>query len=165
MKRQRGFTLAEAIIAVAILGMIGVLIMGTFANAMDGRNRAEEITTHYHQVRQAMLRMAREIQMAFLSEHRDCDDPRTKTLFVGKSAANGMRLDFTSVSHFKMSADANESDQNEVAYFVERDPDGFAITQGTPANHDTTKPFGHAGRVIGGTAIDDVDRGRDPEMP
>jgi general secretion pathway protein J len=121
--KQRGFTLAEAIIAVAILGMIGVLVMGTFSTAMDTRDRAEKITSRYHQVRQAMLRMSREIQMAFLSEHRDCDDPRTKTMFVGKTASSGMRLDFTSFGHFKIAADANESDQNELSYFIDRDPD------------------------------------------
>ena len=33
-----------------------------------------------------------------------------------------MRLDFTSFSHFVMRADAKESDQNELSYFIENDP-------------------------------------------
>ena len=106
-----------------ILGFIGTLVFGTFARALDAREQAEEITTHYHQVRQAMLRMSREIQMAYLSEHRDCDDPRTRTIFKGGSSSGGMRLDFTSFGHYKMHADANESDQNELAYFVGSDPE------------------------------------------
>lgn len=122
-RAPRGFTLAEAIISITILGMMGAMVAGTFGRALDARDQAEAISSHYHQVRQAMLRMVREIQMAYISEHRDCDDPRTKTLFRGAPAANGMRLDFTSFSHFKMVADANVSDQNELSYFVIRNPD------------------------------------------
>lgn len=122
-RSARGFTLAEALIAVAILGMIGLLTAGTFSRAMDARERALAITSHYHEIRQAMQRMSREISMAFLSEHKNCEDPRTDTLFVGRRALGGMRLDFTSFSHTKTQKDANESDQNELSYFVERDPD------------------------------------------
>ena len=90
---------------------------------MDARERTLGVTDHYHQVRQSMLRMTREIQSAFLSEHRDCEDPQNKTIFLGKRSSNGMRLDFTSFSHFKIRSDANESDQNELSYFVDSHPD------------------------------------------
>lgn len=122
-RHMRGFTLAEALITVAILAMIGALTFGTFAHAIDARDRATAITDRYHQIRQAMLRMTREISVAFLSVHKDCSEPRTNTVFLGKRASNGMRLDFTSFSHFKMKADANESDQNELSYFVANDKD------------------------------------------
>ena len=54
---------------------------------MSARERATEITDRYHMVRQAMLRMIAEISMAFLSWHKDCADPRTSTIFLGKRAA------------------------------------------------------------------------------
>ena len=122
MRRQRGFTLAEVLISIAILAMIGALTFGTFARAMEARDRATAITDRSHQIRQGMLRMAREISQAFLSYHRDCLDPRTNTVFAGKRSSNGMRLDMTTFSHVKMRADANESDQNELSYFVTQDP-------------------------------------------
>ena len=122
-KSARGFTLAETLIGVAILGLIGTLSFGTFASAVNSQQRAEAVSDKYHQIRQALLRMSREISQTFISEHRFCDDPRTKTLFVAKSASNGMRLDFTSFSHFKIGADQNESDQNELSYFVDSDPE------------------------------------------
>ncbi|MEZ4272459.1 MAG: type II secretion system protein GspJ [Myxococcota bacterium] len=118
-----GFTLVEAVISMAILGLIGILVFGTFSRSLAGRDSAMKITEHTHQIRQALLRMSREIQTAFISEHRDCDDPRTRTIFRGRRQSNGMRLDFTSFSHFKMFADANESDQNELSYFVSEHPD------------------------------------------
>ena len=123
----RGFTLAETLIAVAILGLIGTLSFGTFIGAVNSQERAQEVSDKYHQVRQAMLRMSREISQAFISEHRFCEDPRTRTIFKGERASNGMRLDFTSFSHFKMRADANESDQNELSYFIDQDPEDDSI--------------------------------------
>jgi len=120
---ERGFTLTEIMIACAILGMIGTLSFGTLRSSVDARERTLQVTDRYHQVRQSMLRMTREIQSAFLSEHRDCEDPQNKTIFLGKRSTNGMRLDFTSFSHFKIRADANESDQNELSYFVDNHPD------------------------------------------
>ena len=122
-KKARGFTLAETLIGVAILGLIGTLSFGTFASAVHSQERAEAVSDKYHQIRQALLRMSREISQAFISEHRFCEDPRTDTLFVGQRASNGMRLDFTSFSHFKIGADQNESDQNELSYFVDTDPE------------------------------------------
>ena len=119
----RGFALIEVVVAVAIFAMIGTLVFGTFARAMDARTRAEELTNHYHQVRQAMLRMGREIASSFVSTHWDCADRRTETLFKSGRSSGGMRLDFTSFSHFKVQADANESDQHEIGYFVDRHPD------------------------------------------
>ena len=117
-----GFTLMETLIAMAIMGMIGLLSFGTFSGAIAAREKAEKITSHYHQMRQALQRMSREISMAYISEHRDCDEPSTKTIFKGETSSNGMRLDFTSFSHVKTQVDANESDQNEISYFVDKDP-------------------------------------------
>src|SRR5262245_4552515 len=121
--KQRGFTLAEVLIAVAILAMIGVLTYGTFARAMEAREQAGRITERYHEIRQAMQRMSREISMAYLSEHKNCQEPRSETVFTANRTAGGSRLDFASFSHTKTAPDANESDQNELSYFIERDPD------------------------------------------
>jgi general secretion pathway protein J len=120
---ERGFGLAEALVAIAILVMIAGLSFGTFARVLDSRDRATAITDRYHDVRQALLRMTREISTAFLSMHKDCADPRTATIFATRRVATGARLDFTSFSHFKTVADANESDQNELSYFIEADRD------------------------------------------
>lgn len=117
-----GFTLLEAVIAMSILGMIGMLISGMLGRTMDARDQAEKITHRYHEISQGLLRMSRELQMAYITEHRDCDDPRTDSLFKTTRAGGGTRLDFTSFSHYKISADANESDQNELAYFLDTDP-------------------------------------------
>lgn len=119
---QRGFGLAEALVAMAVLAMIGGLSFGTFARIMDSRDRADAIATRYHDVRAAMLRMTREISTAFISLHKDCADPRSNTIFSTQRTGHGTRLDFTSFSHFKTVANAKECDQNELSYFVDTDP-------------------------------------------
>ncbi len=121
-RAQSGFTLAEVMIALSILALIGTLTYGVFNRTLAAREQAASITNHYHMVRQAMLRMSREISMAFITPYRDCEDPRTDTLFVGDRRGRSHRLDFTSFGHYKTRADANESDQNELSYYVDRDP-------------------------------------------
>jgi len=120
---MRGFTLIEALVAISILGMIGGLTYGVFARSVNARDRAEVITRRYHQIRQGMQRMANEISMAYLSYHKFCEEPRSETVFKGKHGGTSGRIDFTSFSHTKLKADANESDQNELSYFIDRDKD------------------------------------------
>lgn len=120
---SQGFTLMETLIALGIFALVGTLTYGVFARTVDARNQALTITSHYHQIRQAMQRMSSEISMAFLSAHKDCEEERTQTIFKTDQAHGGMRLDFTSFSHTKFRADANESDQNELSYFLDTHPD------------------------------------------
>jgi general secretion pathway protein J len=122
-RRSFGFGLAEAMVAITILAIIGALTYGVFARAMDARDRANRITRHYHEIRQGVLRMSREISMAYLSFHKECSDPRSDTLFETSSQGGGMRLDFTSFSHTPVKKDARESDENALSYYLDSDPD------------------------------------------
>lgn len=157
LRAQTGFTLIEIMIAVAILGLIGTLSFGTLRSSVDARERTMEVTDRYHQIRQSMLRMSRELQSAFLSEHRDCEDPQNKTVFIGKSSSQGMRLDFTSFSHFKIRSDANESDQNELSYYVDTHPDDGsrkALFRREQARIDDEPEEGGSSKVMAEDVVD-----------
>ncbi|MBN1960898.1 MAG: prepilin-type N-terminal cleavage/methylation domain-containing protein [Deltaproteobacteria bacterium] len=123
MSNSYGFSLAEAMVAIAVLALIATLTYGTFSRAIDARERTEKITSHYNEIRQAMLRMTKEISQAFLSRHKNCTEPRSDTLFIASQHSSGMRIDFTSFSHLKIKKDAAESDQNALSYYLDRDPD------------------------------------------
>ncbi len=138
--RSHGFTLAEVLIAVAILAMIGTLTFGSYSRVLEGRDDAQEIADFYHEIRQAMSRMSREISTAFLSNRMSCIDPQSRTIFETRSSTHGMRLNFVSFSNVKFIADANVSDQQELSYYVDSDPTegvkGTALLRRAQANLD-----------------------------
>lgn len=122
---QRAMTLLEVLVAVGILAMVGTLVYG----ALDGMNRSrmgiERVGDRYHQGRQALSRISREIQSAFISMHQPLQiatSVRT-TVFIGTDSGTSDRVDFTSFSHRRLARNVHESDQNELSYFMGRDPD------------------------------------------
>jgi general secretion pathway protein J len=122
--RSRGFTLLEVLIAVAILALIGGLTWKTFDGAADLRARTERADERDQMVRGALNRMAREVSMAFLSEHYDKKRFRERpTLFKLRDGRREADLTFTSFAHERLSLDAKESDQAVFEYSLEADPD------------------------------------------
>lgn len=120
-----GFTLIEAMVSIAILAMISTMIWQGFSQTARNKLMIEEEADRYHVIRMALERMAREISMAYVSAQVN-DNPgliNVRTAFIGHDRSSGDRLDFTSFSHQRLYRDAHESDQNELSYFLTRDPD------------------------------------------
>ncbi len=117
-RRQRGFTLIELMIAVGLLALIGALIFGFMTVSIRGRRQAYRLQERYHAARIAMSRMRKELESAYISNHRNIDK-YPKTLFVGSKE----RIDFTYLGHLRVAEGARESDQGAVSYFLESDPD------------------------------------------
>jgi general secretion pathway protein J len=69
--------------------------------------------------------MSRELQSAFLSLQQPqlATAAIRTTLFLGTDSGTNDRVDFTSFSHRRLLRNVHESDQNEISYFVARDPD------------------------------------------
>lgn len=124
-RRAAGLTLIEVLISIAILALIGTLIYG----AMDGMSKTRkgigQMSDRYHQGRQALARMGREMQSAFLSRHMPLDQNALarRTIFVGEDSSPADRVDFTAFAHKRLMSDAHESDQAEIGYFAARDPE------------------------------------------
>lgn len=126
--RSRGFTLVEALVAIAVFGIVATIVFGGFSQTMRNRQFVENQTDRSHVIRVAMERMVREISSAYVSVHVN-PNPQLVTVrtgFHGRREGRGARLDFTSFSHRRLYRDAHESDQNEVGFFVAefRDSDG-----------------------------------------
>ncbi|MCS6797109.1 MAG: prepilin-type N-terminal cleavage/methylation domain-containing protein [Myxococcota bacterium] len=123
--RRAGVTLVEAMVAVAILAVVGTLVWNGFSQTNRNRTRMERALEQTRAVMGALDRMQRELSMAFVSVHRP-DNPSlqvVRTAFVGKDRPGGDRVDFTAFAHRRLRRDARESDQCELGYFLARDPD------------------------------------------
>jgi general secretion pathway protein J len=122
---QRGLTLLEVLVSVGILAMVSTLIYGAFDGMQRSRVGIERIDERYHQGRQALSRMSRELQSAFLSLHQpqNIQSSVRNTIFLGTDSGSSDRIDFTSFSHQRLLRNVHESDQNEISYFMGRDPD------------------------------------------
>lgn len=130
--RAGGFTLVEALVAIAVFGIVATIVFGGFSQTMRNRAFVEAQSDRSHVIRVAMERMVREISSAFVSIHVN-PNPQLitmRTAFHGRREGHGARLDFTSFSHRRLYRDAHESDQNEVGYFLTevRDEEGHRHT-------------------------------------
>jgi general secretion pathway protein J len=124
-RSQRGMTLLEVLVSVGILAMIGTLLYGALDGMQKARQGIERIDDRYHQGRQALTRISRELQSAFLSLHtpQQIANAVRTTVFIGTDSGTSDRIDFTSFSHKRLARNVHESDQNELSYFMGRDPD------------------------------------------
>src|SRR5215472_439319 len=68
---QRGFTLMEVMIAVAITGLMGALAAASFTSSFRAKEIVEGEAENYRNLRTAMNRMTREIGAAFVSDRYD----------------------------------------------------------------------------------------------
>ena len=119
--RARGVTLLEVMVSVGILALVGSLIYGAFDGMAKSRTSIAAINDRYHQGRQALSRITRELASAFVSKHLplQLNAAVRQTAFVGRKA----RVDFTAFAHRRLGSDVHESDQCEVGYFAANDPE------------------------------------------
>jgi general secretion pathway protein J len=107
-------------VAVALLGAMSALMYESMTMTFKAREEITRIEDLNHAAQVALRRLARDVSMAYLSNHVDTKEPKTKTLFVGKSDS----LMASYLGHERRRAEARESDQGLVEYRLERDPDG-----------------------------------------
>ncbi|MCA9534909.1 MAG: prepilin-type N-terminal cleavage/methylation domain-containing protein [Myxococcales bacterium] len=124
-RAQAGITLIEAMIALTIMGIVATMVWTAFSQTSRSKARVEEDLDRMHVIQMALERMARELSMAYVSTHRPASPAllTVHTAFIGHDHGGRDRVDFTSFSHQRLYRNAHESDQNELSYFVTRDPE------------------------------------------
>ena len=126
MKRRartaRAFTLIEVAMAMLITVSITTAVWMVFSRSFEMRDKAMDIAERYRGIRIAMDRMARDIEMAFLTL-RQGPNKTTQTIFKHEDSSPCDVLTFTTVGHIRMIRDSDESDQNEVQFYCDDHPD------------------------------------------
>jgi general secretion pathway protein J len=113
-------TLLEVVVAVGITAALGAMTIGALAQVDRAGDVVRTQGERSAAVRIALTRVAREVSMAFVSDHFDPKQYRERpTLFVGRED----ELLFTTFAHERLYRDVKESDQAVVEYTLDADPD------------------------------------------
>jgi general secretion pathway protein J len=115
--------LIEVMLVMAILATLTTLMWSAFSQAARSKKRIEAAQDRTHTVRVALLRMAREIEMAFLSENETIAIDEKRTRLIAVSHPDVDELTFSSFAHQRLRGGAPESDTSNISYYGERDPD------------------------------------------
>jgi general secretion pathway protein J len=118
-----GFTLIEVMLALAILGFVTTIMWGAFNQTITNKRAIETAQERTHTVRVALMRMAREIEMGYLSASENTALSDRRTFLVGSSHGDVDELSFSSFAHQRLRAGLAEGDTSVINYFGERDPD------------------------------------------
>jgi len=118
-----GFTLIEVMVALAVLALMMVVAWGSVNQTLNAKRRFGMVQDRYREARTALLRVARDLSMAYLSGNEDRSLQDTRTFFVGAPSGDIDAAHFSTMAHTPLYADANESEQTVVAYSEEPDPD------------------------------------------
>jgi len=122
---QRGMTLLELLVSLAILAMMSLLIYGAFDSMNRGIKGEEVRSERGREGRDGLLRISRELTSAFLSMHNPTAIAliTRQTAFIGQHSSPFDRVDFAAFAHRRIVKNSRESDQCEVGYSVVADPD------------------------------------------
>jgi general secretion pathway protein J len=120
VRRLKGFTLIEVMVALGIMVGVALTLWRSMSMSFEVKQKVGETIDRYHEGRQIMQRISRELRMAFLhaplAQGLEGEDPTLHTQFKGEDD----ELFFASTSHLRLQAQARESDQAEIAYFLKQ---------------------------------------------
>ncbi|HPW45587.1 MAG TPA: type II secretion system protein GspJ [bacterium] len=124
---QKGFTLLEVLIAVAILGVIMTLIWSSSSQSFRAKERTELRDSVFQNGRVVLRKISDDLAVAFLSKkvagegagsEQAAFTSGAKTFFIGDDQGAQDLLKFTSLSHMRLYKQAKECDQVKISYEV-----------------------------------------------
>src|SRR5205814_2751067 len=98
------------------------LLWGSFSRTARIKQQTEAGQDRVHAARVALMRITREIEMAYLSLSFNIGLQERRTMFIGTPHADFDELRFSWFGHQRLRADAAEADTAVVMYYVEPDP-------------------------------------------
>lgn len=128
MRGNKGFTLMEVLVGTAVLAMMAFLIWSITATNLSSEERSRLRDEVYQKARLAIRMMTDDLSMAFLVANQDLlgktgDGSNSVSSFIGNEKGGFPSVNFNSFSHLRLFREVKESDQAEVGYYVEADPE------------------------------------------
>jgi len=120
---QRGMTLLEIMIAIAILVMMMTIAWRMIASTSASRRGVERYEERNHELRMAMSRVVRDFETAYISRNEDINNSHPRTMMVSKPGSKVPDIRFSTLSHRVLWADANESEQTVIQYMAHNNPE------------------------------------------
>ena len=114
---RRGMTLIEILISITIMGLMMLVAWTTIKSSSEARVTFEALEDRNHEVRLGLARMVFDLESAYLSANEDDKLDDRRTMFIGKEA----EVRFSNFGHMSLWANANESDQTVVVYYLDDD--------------------------------------------
>lgn len=125
--RASGFTLIEVLLAMAIITFITTIMWGSFSQTATNKRALEATQERLHTVRVALMRMSREIEMAYF-DNESSGQSYPRTFLTASSQASVDELSFSTFAHQRLRGGLAEGDTSVVTYYGERDPDDPRVT-------------------------------------
>jgi general secretion pathway protein J len=125
--RAPGFTLIEVMLAMAIIAFITTIMWGSFSQTAANKRSIEAAQERTHTVRVALMRLARELEMAYI-DAESSGLTYTRTFLKGSSQAIVDELAFSTFAHQRLRGGLAEGDTSVVSYYGARDPDDPRVT-------------------------------------
>jgi hypothetical protein len=127
-RQAAGFTLLEVLLAFAILGFITTIIWGTFSQTNVIKKRTEAVQERSHSARVALMRLSRELEMAFLSDSENPAIQERRTMFISEAERDVDELRFSWFGRQRLRTDIPEADSSVIMYYGQPDPDDPSVT-------------------------------------
>ncbi len=120
---ESGFTLIEVVVALAVMVVIGTITWSTMASTLDMRDYLEEADVTARSARVALDRIAREVEVAYLTEDPNSKLNTYRTVFVGEDGSDTDTLWFATLTHQRRYRNSRECDQTEITIWADDDPE------------------------------------------
>ncbi len=145
---MKGFTLIEVMVAVSILAIISLLVWQSTGSTLASQERQERRGELFDASVLSLQMMIKDLESAAVFSKLESlgrsgfGEQRTKTVFIGKDAGDQDSLTFFTFAHTRYLKDSKQSDQAEVTYDLEADPEasGFFLLKKRVASPPDTLP-------------------------
>jgi general secretion pathway protein J len=113
----------ELMLALALFTFITTIMWGSFSQTANSKRAVQSEQERTHSVRVALMRMAREIEMAYVSDNENTTLANRRTFLTSSPHADVDELQFSSFAHQRLRAGAAEGDTSLISYYGAHDPD------------------------------------------